>query len=131
MPVSDIPNDRMRRVWLAQQMSADVRFCEGFRMPAADERCHRHRRPASESLQGRKPRWGDVWQCRMRYGELRAARNFEAGRLSTAVRAECEHNLDDTAQVLLNGESNFFGSFDFKELGVAERAHSTTLRDDG
>ena len=31
-------------------------FCEGFRMPAADERCRKHGRPASESLQGRKPR---------------------------------------------------------------------------
>src|SRR6266700_7725648 len=72
------------RLWRADDQSIrpaslNVRFCEGFRMPAADERCHRHRRPASESLQGRKPRWGDVWQCRVRYWELRVARNVEAG----------------------------------------------------
>src|SRR5215216_4572105 len=34
--------------------------CEGFRMPAADERSRALRRPAYENLQGRKPRWGNV-----------------------------------------------------------------------
>jgi hypothetical protein len=42
-------------------------------MPAADERCGRHRRPASENLQGRKPREGNVWSCGVLYGDLSAA----------------------------------------------------------
>src|SRR6266567_3463740 len=49
------------------------RVCEGFRMPAADERCGRHRRPASENLQGRKPREGNVWSCGVLYGDLSVA----------------------------------------------------------
>ena|SRR2546428_487515 len=49
------------------------RVCEGFRMPAADERCSRHRRPASENLQGRKPREGNVRSCGVLYGDLSAA----------------------------------------------------------
>jgi hypothetical protein len=36
----------------------DDAVCEGFRMPAADEPCRALWRPASESLQGRKPRLG-------------------------------------------------------------------------
>jgi hypothetical protein len=36
--------------------SPQGRVCEGFRMPAAHERCRGLRRPASENLQGRKPR---------------------------------------------------------------------------
>ena len=44
----------------ARSAGTHDRYCEGFRMPAADERCRMHRRPASESLQGRKPRWGNV-----------------------------------------------------------------------
>ncbi len=36
------------------------RYCEGFRMPAATEHCRVRWRPASENLQGRKPRWRDV-----------------------------------------------------------------------
>ncbi len=35
---------------------ANVGSCEGFRMPAAHEPCHPLGRPASENLQGRKPR---------------------------------------------------------------------------
>ena len=31
------------------------------------------RRPASESLQGRKPRLGNVWRRRGLYGDLRSA----------------------------------------------------------
>ena len=42
-------------------------------MPAADERRVRSGRPASESLQGRKPRWGNVRRRRGRYGDLSAA----------------------------------------------------------
>jgi hypothetical protein len=45
----------------------DVASCEGFRMPAAHERCRALWRPASENLQGRKPLFG------ARYGDLIAA----------------------------------------------------------
>src|SRR5216683_8182406 len=51
----------------------DFRFCEGFRMPGAHERCHVHRRPAYENLQGRKPREALRWGCGVRYGDLSAA----------------------------------------------------------
>ena len=37
---------------------AQVSNCVGFRMPAARKGCRRFRRPASENLQGRKPRLG-------------------------------------------------------------------------
>ena len=40
-------------------------ICEGFRMPAAFETAPLVRRPASESLQRRKPRWGDAGWCRV------------------------------------------------------------------
>jgi hypothetical protein len=69
---------------------AQVEFfasCEGFRMPAARKRCDRHRWPASESLQGRKPRWGNEWWCRARYGDLSAA--DAAFELRRSDRADC------------------------------------------
>ena len=65
-PKSDYQRDR-------RSARPDDRSCEGFRMPAADERRVRSGRPASESLQGRKPRWGNVRRRRGRYGDLSAA----------------------------------------------------------
>ena len=49
------------------------RWCKGFRMLAAYGPAPRVRRPASESLQGRKPRAGDGGRSRRRYGDLSAA----------------------------------------------------------
>jgi hypothetical protein len=49
-----MPGDPSRVTELKGSKRA-YRYCEGFRMPAADERCGRHGRPASETLQGRKP----------------------------------------------------------------------------
>jgi len=63
---------------LESQPARNVSSCEGFKMPAADGRCSAHGRPASENLQGRKPRdetravgqwvallacWGDAVRC--------------------------------------------------------------------
>ena len=39
---------------------------------------------------------------------------------------ECMHNLSDLARVLLIGGFNLLGPWNFKWLGVAEMAHSTT-----
>jgi hypothetical protein len=69
-------------------------FGEGFRMPAADERCRRHVRPATENLRGRKPReekhwrwggpalWGFGWgACSVEVGWTRSVRRAgEIGR---------------------------------------------------
>jgi hypothetical protein len=52
---------------------ADGRCCEGFRMPAADGRCRAHGRPASENLQGRKPREARRGRFVTHYGDLSAA----------------------------------------------------------
>ena len=49
------------------------------------------------------------------------------GALAAAFGDERAHNFNDLARVLLNGESNFCSSCNFKELGVAKIAHSTTL----
>src|SRR5215216_3668390 len=87
--------------------------------------CGGLRRPAYENLQGRKPRWGNVGSA-ARYGGLSATRRFEARRFTTAVSLESVHNLDGTARILLNGESNFLAVCDFKQLHVAKRAHWTT-----
>jgi len=43
-----------------------------------------------------------------------------------AVGLECERNLNVTAQMLLNGENDFFVASDFKDLRVAKKARSTT-----
>ena len=49
------------------------------------------------------------------------------GALAAAFGHQRSHNFNDLARVLLNGESNFYSSCNFKELGVAKMAHSTTL----
>jgi hypothetical protein len=49
------------------------------------------------------------------------------GALAEAFGHQRSHNFNDLARVLLNGESNFRSSCNFKELGVAKIAHSTTL----
>ena len=69
---------------------------------------------------------GERQAARQALWESSAARNFEAGDFSTAVDLECGHNLDVTARILLTGESNFCAACNFKELGVAKRAQSTT-----
>jgi len=43
-----------------------------------------------------------------------------------AVDVECVRNFGVTAWILLNGESTFRATRDFKELGVAKRSHATT-----
>jgi hypothetical protein len=54
-------------------MTYHFRCCEGFRMAAAHERCRMHGRPASESLQRRKPREGIRRPGRGLYGDLSVA----------------------------------------------------------
>ena len=63
---------------------------------------------------------------RQSYGDLSAARDLRAKGFSAAVGLECVHNLDVTARILLNGESNFCPPCDFKGLGVAKMSPSTT-----
>jgi hypothetical protein len=41
------------------------------------------------------------------YGDLRAARNLDGRRCSTAVGLEHERNLNVTARILLNGDLSF------------------------
>jgi hypothetical protein len=73
-------------------------------------RRHAPRGPAYENLQGRKPRERSRQSCRA----------LELWGLH--VDLERVHNLDVTARILLNGESNFRPTCDFKELGVAKCA---------
>jgi hypothetical protein len=47
---------------------------KGFGCRPDECRCQVRRGPASESLQGRKPRWGNVRRYRGRYGDLSGAR---------------------------------------------------------
>src|SRR6185369_11335881 len=62
------------RVHRDQQLAVDLRaLIRGFRMPAAGETSPRVGRPASESLQGRKPRLGKGVAVLPGYGDLRAA----------------------------------------------------------
>src|SRR5271166_3239059 len=85
------------------------------------------RRPASEKRQGTKSRREVVRRlCRGRYGDLAAGRELKAGRFATAMQLDREHNLYVTARILLNGDFTFCLICDFNELGVAERAQSTT-----
>ena len=81
------------------------------------DECRRRARrgPASESLQGRKPRWGNVRRCRGRYGDL------------TAVAPKREHNFSVMARMLRMGENTFLRACDFKELRVVKRAHIATV----
>src|SRR6476660_9104430 len=48
-------------------------FVKGFGCRPLEGRRRVFGGPASESLQGRKPRWGKVEPCRRRYGDLRVA----------------------------------------------------------
>jgi hypothetical protein len=108
-------------------MSAYVKVF-GCRPGPHDGRRHAHLAslgPASENLQGRKPRWGYVGGA-AGYGDLSARQRFETRRFSTGVSLESVHNLDGTARILLKGESNFRAACDFKGLHVAKRAHSAT-----
>ena len=59
---ADIGRTRRRgdRITPLFAAAAYDRLCEGFRMPATHDWCRTLRWPASENLQGRKPRWGDV-----------------------------------------------------------------------
>jgi hypothetical protein len=66
--------------------------------------------------------------ARSTYGDLRAARNLNGRRFSTAVGLEHEHNLDVAARILLNGDLRFRAACDFKELGVAKMSRATTLK---
>ena len=62
------------------------RLCEGFRMPADHGSCHAHREPASENLQGRKPRVGSVSWCRERAAALRGFEHGGSGVRVVATR---------------------------------------------
>jgi hypothetical protein len=94
-----------------------VRFREGLRMPAREGGATRTgagvRKPPREETAGGVARW----RVR-RYGDL------------TAVVPECEHNFCDIARTLRMGEMGenaFRRSCNFKELGVAKRAHIATF----
>jgi hypothetical protein len=64
------------------------------------------------------------------YGDLTTGRELKAGQLATAVRLECEHNLDVLARILLNGEFTFCPIRDFNQLAVAEEQTRQLLRDE-
>jgi hypothetical protein len=83
------------------------------------------RRPAAEKRQGTKSRVRGADRA-AGYGDLVAVRDLTVGRFSTGADLEWGHNLEVTARMLLYGENNFFAACDFKQLRVAERAHSTT-----
>src|ERR1700681_1769282 len=86
--------------------------------------------PASANLQWRKPREGirqavrrelSIIECRARIFD------FVAGGFSKNLGLECMHNFGVMARVLLNGESRFLSSCDFKELRVIKRPRFATL----
>jgi hypothetical protein len=87
LPVRQFDVFRMTRA-SRQKRAADVRVCEGFRMPAADERCHGLGRPASETLQGRKPRNFDRAEFRPALCRLRVkSRKPQSGhKISASLR---------------------------------------------
>jgi hypothetical protein len=62
------------------------------------------------------------------YEDLRAARNLNGRRFSTAAGLEYEHNFDGTARILLDGDFSFRAACDFKELGAAKISHATNLK---
>jgi hypothetical protein len=71
-----------------------------------------HRGPAYANLHWRKPR--EVWR----------------GGASDAMGlgdCECEYNFCDMARTLRMGENAFRRSCNFRELGVAKKAHITTF----
>ena len=82
--------------------------------------------PASANLQGRKPREG-IRQAVRRESSVARIFDFVAGRFSKNLGLECVHNFGVMARVLLNGESRFLSSCDFKELRVIKRPRFATL----
>src|SRR5205807_4183503 len=100
------------RSWQAAGGTAnnEGRFCEGFRMPVARRRSRALRRPASENLQGRKPRWGDVCWCRG--GELR--------------RSRTPAQLGDDGTNIAKWDLRFCLACDFKGLRVAKMSRAAT-----
>src|SRR3979411_2586543 len=85
--------------------------------------------PASANLQWRKPREGIRQAVRRELSIMGVARIFDfvAGRFSKNLGLECVHNFGVMARVLLNGESRFISSCDFKELRVIKRPRFATL----
>jgi hypothetical protein len=86
------------------------------------------RRPKSAKARNRGRGVGRQ-RCGGRYGDLTTPRELKAGRLATAVRLECEHNLNVLARILLNGEFTFCPIRDFNELAVAEEHTRQLLRE--
>jgi hypothetical protein len=78
-------------------------------------------------IQGNRGK-GHVRRCGVRYRRLSVARNFDfvAGGFSKNLGLEYMHNFSVMARVLLNGESRFLASCDFKGLRVIKRARFTT-----
>jgi hypothetical protein len=84
----------------------DVAYCEGFRMPAVHERFNARRgRRTKTSKGGNRERWGRACAACSDYGILGAAGDFKIKCPSTAVSLKFVHNLNVTAQIMLNGES--------------------------
>jgi hypothetical protein len=77
----------------------DVRFCEGFRMPADDGRLGALRGlgPAFENVQRRKSREAMRRRCGVLYGDLATGRGVADGsrrvRADGAMRLRCERGL--------------------------------------
>src|ERR1700692_860098 len=81
-------------------MSANVK---GFGCRPNERGCRGLRGPASESLQGRKPReWVRVW-CGARYGDLGAARTAGDGRRCDAASWRTVKQLASGRRAAVNG----------------------------
>src|SRR6266404_7299550 len=83
--------------------------------------------PASANLRGNRGK-GYVRRCGVSYRRVSVTCNFDfiAGEFSKNLGLEYVHNFGVMARVLLNGESRFLSSCDFKELRVIKRARFTT-----
>ena len=66
-------------------------------------------------IQGNRAGGTYAGAARSIYEDLRAARNLNGRRFSTAAGLEYEHNFDGTARILLNGDFSFRAACDFKE----------------
>ena len=53
---------------------------------------------------------------------------FRGRVISNGCRPRMVHNLNVTARILLNGENDFRGTCDFKELGEAKMSHAIPFK---
>ena len=80
-----------------------------------------HRGPASENLQGRKPRWGNV--CRCRALDLRgfeSCAQCQRQAIFNGRRPRMRTQLGRYGTDIANGDLSFRAACDFNELGVAK-----------